>query len=113
MAFTTVFAGFALTTHILPKISLLPAFVAGLTRVLTMATPGMVNFPVFFTSLAAKEVKKTGKFTIPGVAMVKTRVKPATKAGKREIFGKMCVVKAKPAKTVVKAYAVAAIKKAV
>ena len=65
------------------------------------------------SALAAKEVKKTGKFTIPGVAMVKTRVKPATKAGKREIFGKMCVVKAKPAKTVVKAYAVAAIKKAV
>merc|ERR1711971_46810 len=32
---------------------------------------------------------------------VKTRRKPATKAGKREIFGKMVVVKAKPAKTVV------------
>merc|ERR1711881_763877 len=55
-------------------------------------------------SIAATEVKKAGKFTIPGVAMVKTRVKPATKAGKREIFGKVVVVKAKPAKLVVKAY---------
>ena len=52
-------------------------------------------------TLAAAEVKKTGKFVIPGVAMLKTRVKPATKAGKREIFGKEVMVKAKPAKTVV------------
>merc|ERR1712187_420863 len=64
-------------------------------------------------SIAATEVEKAGKFTIPGVAMVKTRVKPATKAGKREIFGKVVVVKAKPAKTVVKAFAVAALKKSV
>merc|ERR1711920_435449 len=62
--------------------------------------------------VAAKEVKK-GKFTIPGVVMVKTRTKPATKAGKREVFGKVMMVKAKPAKTVVKAFAVAALKKAV
>merc|ERR1712008_596713 len=62
--------------------------------------------------VAAKEVKK-GKFTIPGVVMVKTRTKPATKAGKREVFGKMLMVKAKPAKTIVKAFCVAALKKAV
>merc|ERR1711879_1068565 len=64
-------------------------------------------------TLAAVEVKKTGKFVIPGVAMLKTRVKPATKAGKREIFGKEVMVKAKPAKTVVKAFPVAAIKKSI
>lgn len=62
--------------------------------------------------LAAKEIKK-GKFTIPGICMIKTRKKPATKAGKREMFGKVVVVKAKPAKTVVKAFAVAALKQAV
>merc|ERR1712087_1082137 len=62
--------------------------------------------------VAAKEVKK-GKFTIPGVVMVKTRLKPATKAGKREVFGKLVMVKAKPAKTIVKAFAVAALKKSV
>merc|ERR1719327_41843 len=61
--------------------------------------------------LAAKEVKSAGKFTFPGLCMVKTRVKPATKAGEREIFGKMVVVKAKPARTVVKAFPVAALKK--
>ena len=61
-------------------------------------------------AVAAKEVKK-GKFTIPGVCMIKTRLKPATKAGKREMFGQVMVVKAKPAKTVVKAFAVAALKK--
>merc|ERR1719497_240705 len=68
------------------------------------------------TSLAeivAKEVKKTGKVTLPGVAMIKARVKPATKAGKREMFGKVVMVAAKPAKTVVKAFPVAAIKKAI
>merc|ERR1712087_773353 len=56
--------------------------------------------------VAAKEVKKNGKLTIPGVAMLKTRVKPATKAGKREMFGKVVVVKARPAKTVLKAFPV-------
>merc|ERR1719277_2326275 len=61
--------------------------------------------------IASKEVKSTGKFTIPGVCMVKTRQKPATKAGKREVFGKVMMVKAKPAKTVVKAFCVAALKK--
>merc|ERR1712190_197951 len=60
---------------------------------------------------AAKEVKTAGKFTIPGVCRIKTRVEPATKAGERLIFGKMQVVKAKPAKTLVKAYPVAALKK--
>merc|ERR1739845_244494 len=61
--------------------------------------------------VATKEVKKTGKFTIPGLCMIKTRVKPATKAGKREIFGKLTVVKAKPARTVVKAFPVSVLKK--
>ena len=64
-------------------------------------------------ALAATEVKKTGKFVIPGVTMLKTRVKPATKAGKREIFGKEVMVKAKPAKTIVKAYPAGAIKKSI
>merc|ERR1711976_207390 len=64
-------------------------------------------------ALAATEVKKTGKFVIPGVTRLQTRVKPATKAGKREIFGKEVMVKPKPAKTIVKAYPVAAIKKSI
>merc|ERR1712066_644382 len=63
--------------------------------------------------VATKEVKKTGKFTFPGMCMVKTRVKPATKAGEREIFGKVVAVKAKPARTIVKAYPVAALKRSV
>ena len=66
-----------------------------------------------FESLAAiatKEVKKTGVFTIPGVCRIKTRLKPATKAGKRMMFGQEMKVKAKPARTVVKAFAVAALK---
>merc|ERR1719273_115497 len=60
--------------------------------------------------IATAEVKKAGIFTIPGLCRIKTRVKPATKAGKKEIFGKVCIVKAKPAKTVVKAFPVAALK---
>merc|ERR1712176_74890 len=60
--------------------------------------------------VSAKEVKSKGKFTIPGVCMVKTRVKKATKAGKREMFGKVVKVKARPARTIVKAFPVAALK---
>merc|ERR1719265_1225504 len=63
--------------------------------------------------LAAKEVKGTGKFTIPGVCIIKTRVKPARKAGKRMAFGKEVMVKAQPAKTVVKAFPVSALKKSI
>merc|ERR1739845_304180 len=62
--------------------------------------------------LVTKEVKSTGKFKIPGVCMIKTRHKPARKAGKRMAFGQEIKVKAKPARTIVKAFAVAAIKQA-
>merc|ERR1712050_710499 len=61
-------------------------------------------------ALAAAEVKKAGKFVIPGVCMIKTRHKPATNAGKRMAFGKEVKVKAKPARTIVKAFPVAALK---
>merc|ERR1712084_63484 len=60
--------------------------------------------------LAAAEVVKAGVFTLPGLCRLKTRTKPATKAGKREIFGKICVVKAKPARKIVKAFPAKAIK---
>ena len=63
--------------------------------------------------VATKEVKKSGKFTIPGLAMIKTRMKPATKAGKREVFGKVVMVKAKPATKIVKVFCVAAFKKSI
>merc|ERR1712100_1009479 len=52
----------------------------------------------------------SGKFTIPGITMIKLKKKPATKAGKRMAFGKEVFVKAKPAKTVVKCYTVKALK---
>merc|ERR1712183_419205 len=61
-------------------------------------------------SIATNEAKKNGKFVIPGVVMIKTRQKKATKAGKREIFGKVVMVKAKPAKTIVKAFPAKALK---
>merc|ERR1711974_24690 len=64
-----------------------------------------------FASIATSQVVNAGKFTFPGVCMIKTRHKPATKACKKEIFGKMQDVKAKPARTIVKAFPVAALKK--
>merc|ERR1719460_1123918 len=63
--------------------------------------------------IGTKEVKKNGKFALPGLVMIKTRVKPATQAGQREMFGKVVKVKAMKARTVVKAFAVAALKKSV
>merc|ERR1711879_613356 len=61
--------------------------------------------------VATSEVKKTGVFTVPGVCRTKPRTKPATKACVKMIFGKEQKVKARPAKTVVKAFPVAALKK--
>merc|ERR1712086_449585 len=63
------------------------------------------------SDLGAKEVKTVGKFALPGLCMIKTRKKPATKAGMRVMFGKEVKVAAKPAKTVVKAFANAKLKK--
>ncbi|OLQ06689.1 Major basic nuclear protein 2 [Symbiodinium microadriaticum] len=60
--------------------------------------------------IGTKELKKAGKFTLPGLVMIKTRKKKATKAGKRMMFGKEVKVKAQPAKTVVKAFPVKAVK---
>merc|ERR1719213_729785 len=66
-----------------------------------------------FVEIAAKEVKKTGVFSIPGLCRLKTRVKPATKAGTRTMFGKEMNVAAKSARTIVKAFPAAALKKQV
>merc|ERR1711988_1790673 len=74
----------------------------------TKACSGVLNSLV---TVATKEVKKAGVFTIPGVCRIKTRTKPATKACVRMMFGKETKVKAKPAKAVVKAFPVAALKK--
>merc|ERR1719198_1860519 len=63
--------------------------------------------------IGTKETVNTGKFTLPGLVMIKTKVKPARKAGKKVMFGKEVVVKAAPAKTVVKAFPVAALKKSI
>merc|ERR1719453_1822870 len=56
------------------------------------------------------QLKATGKFTIPGVTMIKLKKKPATKATTRLMFGEMKKISAKPAKTLVKCYTVKALK---
>ena len=66
-----------------------------------------------FAALATVEVKKTGKFTIPGLCMLKTRVRPARKAGTAQAFGKTIKVKARAAKTIVKAFCVSALKNSI
>eukprot|EP00413_Alexandrium_margalefii_P034972 CAMPEP_0204601084 /NCGR_PEP_ID=MMETSP0661-20131031/55815_1 /ASSEMBLY_ACC=CAM_ASM_000606 /TAXON_ID=109239 /ORGANISM="Alexandrium margalefi, Strain AMGDE01CS-322" /LENGTH=70 /DNA_ID=CAMNT_0051611927 /DNA_START=117 /DNA_END=329 /DNA_ORIENTATION=+ len=53
--------------------------------------------------IATAEVKKNGVCALPGFCRMKTRKKPATKAGTREVFGK--------ARAVIKAFPVAAFKK--
>mmetsp|Transcript_40358 Transcript_40358/g.49777 ORF Transcript_40358/g.49777 Transcript_40358/m.49777 type:complete len:120 (+) Transcript_40358:55-414(+) len=60
--------------------------------------------------IGTEEVKKSGKFVLPGLCMIKTRTKAATKAGTRLMFGKEVTVKAQPQKTVVKAFPVSALK---
>merc|ERR1712100_157336 len=60
-------------------------------------------------AVATAEVSK-GKFTIPGLVMLKKKTKPARAAGTRLMFGKTVKVKAQKAKTIVKAYCVKALK---
>merc|ERR1719197_175258 len=57
MALTTVFAGCAFTFTSLPNIILVPAFVAGFTRVLMRKRFGTLKIPFFFTSAAAMATK--------------------------------------------------------
>merc|ERR1711881_471836 len=64
-----------------------------------------------FVEIACQEVKKTGVFTIPGLCKIKTRTKPATPAGVRNIFGKEVKCAAKPAKKVLKVLALPSLKK--
>merc|ERR1711907_406506 len=66
-----------------------------------------------FAALATAEVKKTGKFVIPGLCMLKTRIRPARKAGTAQAFGKTIKVAARPAKTIVKAYCAGALKNSI
>merc|ERR1712138_365135 len=75
-----------------------------------LKTKACSDFLNSFVEIACAEVKKTGIFTVPGLCKIKTRTKPATKAGMRNIFGKEVKVAAKPAKKVVKAFPVAALK---
>merc|ERR1719453_237907 len=56
-AFTIFLAGAAFTLMVLPKASLVPAFLAGLILVLIMQRPGIVNLPAFFTSAVARLAK--------------------------------------------------------
>merc|ERR1712159_893828 len=65
------------------------------------------------TAIATAEVKKTEKFVIPQVCMLKLKHKPARKAGKKIMFGKEVKVAAKPATKVVKAFAAKALKDSV
>merc|ERR1711982_242490 len=63
--------------------------------------------------VAQTEVSKTGLFSLPGLCRLKLRTKPATKGGEKEVFGKVVMVKAKPARKVVKAFPAAALKKSI
>ena len=63
------------------------------------------------TEIGTEEVKKSGKFVLPGLCMIKTRTKAAVKGGgTRMMFGKEVKIKPQPAKTVVKAFPVSQLK---
>ena len=63
------------------------------------------------TEIGTQEVKKSGKFILPGLCMIKTRTKAAVKGGgTRMMFGKEVKIRPQPAKTVVKAFPVSQLK---
>merc|ERR1719277_1979310 len=72
--------------------------IAGEFEIKTKQASKVINS---IAGIASHEVASIGKFTLPGLFRIKSRQKPATKATKREIFGKICLVKARPAFTIV------------
>merc|ERR1719301_74111 len=64
------------------------------------------------SDIGVAECKKSGKFTIPGVAMLKIKQKAATPAGTRSMFGKVVKVKAMKASKRVKGFPVKSFKDA-
>merc|ERR1712151_1026625 len=68
------------------------------------------NILTTLAEVGASEVKKNGKFTVPGVCFIKPRLKPATQAGNKVMFGKTVTVSAMKARTIVKARPASALK---
>ena len=60
--------------------------------------------------IATEEVKNNGKFTIPGVVMIKKRYKPGRSAGKVYVFGQQVDLKAKAGHNVIKAFVIRTLK---
>merc|ERR1712118_35814 len=77
------------------------ALIGEKTELKAKAVRGVVNA---LCEVATEEVKKSGVFAIPGIATLKLKTKPATKATTRMMFGKETKVAAKPARKVVKAF---------
>ncbi len=61
----------------------------------TVLSPKFFKVLDSIAAIATTEVHGTGISTITGLCRTKTRMKPATKAGKREVFGKVTMVKAR------------------
>merc|ERR1712205_157094 len=72
---------------------------------------GLLRLPQLLGGDRLPRGEKDRHLPLPGLCRIKTRTKPATKAGVRNIFGKEMKVAAKPAKKVVKAFPVQALKK--
>ncbi len=63
-----------------------------------------------YADVALAAVKVEGQVTLPGIARIKKKVKPAQASGEKLIFGQLKKVKAQPAKEVLKAFPVKAAK---
>jgi DNA-binding protein HU-beta len=80
-----------------------------------LARKDVVGVLELLTTIGHKELKKTGAFTVPGFAKFVVVKKPATKARKgiNPFTKEPTVFKAKPARKVIKARPVKAVKDAV
>merc|ERR1712146_231785 len=64
------------------------ALLKAISTELGLKTKTCSNVLNSLVTVGAKEVKKNGVFTVPNICRIKTRTKPATKAGVRMCFGK-------------------------
>ena len=58
---------------------------------------------IILFEVMVRELRAGGRCTLPNIVVLVTRKKAASKAQKKNVFGKICVYPSKPARTVVRA----------
>ena len=90
-----------------PERAFLVGAIAGATKIREVDIIAMLKS---METIAVVQLGQTGKFVIPGLVKITMQFKNATSAREKKMFGKMVLVKAKPPRTILKAFPKKALK---